>query len=540
MATILLSRLSKSMPRAASDAAADRGHRRRYKRRRARSGSSRNIQLALCKRVGRVRFRRSLHARFPERSRVVSVPHRRRSAAPAGGTKRASGPRGAGITWRIRSEAMDGSRAARARFIPFRRRDVVAMCLAEGALAGADDEAFGHCAMMVASLVHHEFHARLEALKDAYAPVASDPETRAVRGLHDARPPPQPRDLVRALTAVLERANYEPVPRLELHNAMLRESLFRVRLHVDYEDFEEVLVFKRGESERRERIRIWFGLRRREIRFVNYERVLIYVRFKDAAYFARRRKRRLAFVPGTVFVKLFQNIPKADIEMLFPNAEVRMKAIDKLAIGVPALVSGAIVAATKLGATAVLIGALLAFWLGLRQDEVKLDQAALLGLAAGLFAIGGYLWRQFSNFRNRKIQFLKVLADSLYFKKLDTNAGVFHRLIDAAEEEECKEALIAYYFLVAARAPVAAAELDRRIEAWFRDKWDFRLDFECDDALAKLLRFGLAEREGPHYRAVPLDEARRRLDRLWDSHFDLPAAAPHAPPPALRAPAPAA
>jgi len=225
-------------------------------------------------------------------------------------------------------------------------------------------------------------------------------------------------------------------------------------------------------------------------------------------------------VPGSVFIKLFQNIPKADVEMLFPNAEVRMKMIDKLAIGVPALVSGAIVAATKLGATAVLIGALIAFWLGLRKDEVKLDQAALLGLAAGLFAIGGYLWRQFSNFRNRKIHFLKVLADNLYFKKLDTNAGVFHRLIDAAEEEECKEALLGYHFLLAARGPVEGPDLDRRIEAWFREKWNCTLDFELEDALGKLVRFGLAEREGTAYRALPLAEARRRLDRIWDGLFD--------------------
>jgi hypothetical protein len=423
---------------------------------------------------------------------------------------------------------MDGSRPERARYIPFRKRDIVAMCLAEGALAGAQAEAFSQCAAMVASLIHHEFHARLEALKDAYAPVAADADTRQVPALAGARPPPHPHDLVRALTGVLERANYEAVSRRELHNALVEESLFRVRLHVNYDDFDEVLVFKRGETERTETVRRWFGLRKRKLTFVNYDRVLVYVRFKDAAHFRRRRRRRLPFVPGTVFIKLFQNIPKADVEMLFPNAEVRMKFSDKLAIGLPALVSGAIVALTKLGATAVLVGALIAFWMGWRKDEVKLDQAALLGLAAGLFAIGGYLWRQFSNFRNRKIQFLKVLADSLYFKKLDTNAGVFHGLIDAAEEEECKETLIGYYFLHAAKEPVTASDLDRRVEAWFRDKWGCTLNFDVRDAVRKLVRFGLAEREGLTYRAVPLAEARRRLDRYWDDLFDGNPSAPDA------------
>ena len=45
---------------------------------------------------------------------------------------------------------------------------------------------------------------------------------------------------------------------------------------------------------------------------------------------------------------------------------------------------------------------------------------------------------------------MKALADSLYFKNLDNNAGVFHHLVDAAEEEEFKEAVLAYYFLLTA------------------------------------------------------------------------------------------
>jgi len=428
---------------------------------------------------------------------------------------------------------MDGSRPRRARFIPFRRHDIVAMCLAEGALAGADAEAFRLTASMVASLVHHEFHVRLESLKDAYAPVAGDADTRLIHPPIDgARPPGHPGDLVKSLSVVLERGNFETVTRKELHAALTQESLFRVRLAVNYDDFEEVLVFKRGETLRTERIRRWFGLRKRDIAFVNYDRVLIYVRFKDAAHFRRRKRKNLPFVPGSVFIKMFQNIPRADVEMLFPNAAVRMKITDKLAIGVPALLSGALIAATKLGATAVLIGALIAFWVGWRKDEVQLDQAALLGLAAGLFAIGGYLWRQFSNFRNRKIKFLKLLADNLYFKKLDTNAGVFHRLIDAAEEEECKEVTLAYFFLLTARAPLAGRDLDRLVEGWFRDKWACDLDFDLDDALRKLLRLGLAEREGGAHRAVALDEAQRRLDRIWDDFFHAPPAPAAAAPPA--------
>ena len=68
-------------------------------------------------------------------------------------------------------------------------------------------------------------------------------------------------------------------------------------------------------------------------------------------------------------IKLFNNVPKADLEMLFPNSEVRMKTIDKLIIGIPAAVSGAILVVSKLGASLALVGALVAFWLGLRETS---------------------------------------------------------------------------------------------------------------------------------------------------------------------------
>ena len=66
-------------------------------------------------------------------------------------------------------------------------------------------------------------------------------------------------------------------------------------------------------------------------------------------------------------------------------------------------------------------------------------------------------------FKNRKIQFMKALSENLDFRDLDNDAGVFHYLLDAAEEEEVKEAVLAYYFLRTAARPLTAAELDRRI-----------------------------------------------------------------------------
>jgi len=150
---------------------------------------------------------------------------------------------------------------------------------------------------------------------------------------------------------------------------------------------------------------------------------------------------------------------------------------------------------------------------------VQFNQARVMVLLAGAAALIGYLWKQFSNFKNRKIRFMQALTQNLYFKNLDNNAGVFHRLVNDAEEEESKEALLAYYFLLVSAEALAKGELDRQIEDWFRQAWNCELDFEIDDALRKLHSLGLVEESAGRLRAVTIDQGIRLLDQRWDNYF---------------------
>jgi hypothetical protein len=61
--------------------------------------------------------------------------------------------------------------------------------------------------------------------------------------------------------------------------------------------------------------------------------VALIIKYKDASYFKALNRKDLNFNPGTMIVKLFKNIPKGDLEMLFPNAQVGMKLKDKLLMG---------------------------------------------------------------------------------------------------------------------------------------------------------------------------------------------------------------
>ncbi|MFC1665836.1 TMEM143 family protein [Pseudomonadota bacterium] len=285
------------------------------------------------------------------------------------------------------------------RFIPYRKRDIVEMCLQDNLLSGQGDE-FRNLYYMLSSIFHFEFHQITESLKDTYAPVDPDSDTR---GYENSKRFTN-LSFVDLLSGLLDKANYEQVSEEDLNQALNESSLFKIRLHVEFNDFSEVLLFLRGESIKKETISSWMGLISKPIEFANYDRVVVYLRFKDD--YQKSKDQLPSCRPGSTLLKLFQNVPKADLEMLFPNTRVRMRTIDKLLIGVPALISGGIVLTTKLGASLVLLGSLLGFWLGLSGYPVELNKTALMVLLAGTVALGGYLWKQFNNFKNHKLRFM--------------------------------------------------------------------------------------------------------------------------------------
>lgn len=400
----------------------------------------------------------------------------------------------------------------RFRFIPFRRHDIVEMCLHEVDLAQSEAD-FRRLAQLLAQIFHFEFHALLEALEASYTDLDPDVDTRRVDFAHGNEQAP----FVELLDGLLEKANYERISKADLNQALNESSLFKIRLHVDFADFAEVSLFARGQSQRSEVLPTWFGLGSRHIEFTNFDRVVVFLKIRDD--YQNPTPELSHCRAGATLLKLFRNVPRADLEMLFPNTRVRMRLMDKLFIGVPALVSGGIVFTTKLGASLVLLGSLFGYWLGLHDQPAELNQAGVMVLLAGAATLAGYLWKQFSNFKNRKIRFMQALTQNLYFKNLDNNAGVFLRLINDAEAEESKEALLAYYFLLVSPVALAKAELDRQIESWFEARWNCSIDFEVGDALHKLRRLGLVKESAGELTAVDLVSAISLLDKRWDNYF---------------------
>jgi hypothetical protein len=153
------------------------------------------------------------------------------------------------------------------------------------------------------------------------------------------------------------------------------------------------------------------------------------------------------------------------------------------------------------------------------------DFTGAFAAIGGLVALGGFILTQWMKFQRQSLLHQKTLSDNIYYRNVNNNAGIFDYIIGAAEDQECKEAFLAYSFLLAPGDGPTDDELDGRIEGWLRQAFNADVDFECSDALTKLDRLGLLRRDGGRLYVLPLDDALIRLDRIWDDFFPISSAA---------------
>ncbi len=394
----------------------------------------------------------------------------------------------------------------RERFVP-RRVGQLLRELTDLPWRGASSaEEFRSLGRLVSALYHFEFHDREQSVIDAWEQAEDDAAAQAA--------------VRRELTGLLDAANYVEVTMDELHDAMARESLIPLRLQVDLDDYEELLIYRRGSQRQTVQVSKWKGLRTRERTVTVEDRIVVLTQVKPGTWFRERdidpAERNL--VPGQVSLKQFQRVPRADIEMLLPSTQVRFRPIDSLLVGLPAVASGIAVLATKLLSTLGLIFVLVGAWLGLRDEQPELDQGALVVLFGGLATLGGFLFRQWTKLKNRRVTYLKRLSETLYFRTLADGPGVLHTLLSAAEQQEVLEVLLAYRFLLETPEGLTGSELDLEVEHWLRATCHRDIDFHVDDALGKLRALEIVE-GGPRLRSRPLPEALARLDQRWDDLF---------------------
>jgi hypothetical protein len=409
----------------------------------------------------------------------------------------------------------------RDQFIPVRKIDILNALIASGRLPGEQaQESFRRLCQVLGAVFHYEYFETLEALRDDY--YYFNPEMD-VNGRFDAETRERARaDLGEKLGAVLSGANYVPVPLDVVTKTATGGRFVRVEVDTPMEDYSEVTFFRRGHHKETTVVRRWFGLRKETQESWVFDNVLLTVVIKgDHEIKTKGQRKRLEsshFRPGSILIKHFRNIAPGDLKMLLPRVRVVMSLFDKLTIAVPAL-AGAVPLIINLLPLLTVLFLVGGFYLGVnssvRHEEV-LKAFVALTFVAGL---GGLVMRQRLKYERLSLKYQKEISDHFYFRNVSNNAGIFDYIVGTAEEQECKEAFLAYYFLLTADAPPDQNTLDARIEKWLAETFHIDVDFEVDDALKKLERLGLLRRDDSGLGVAPLDEALVVLDNRWDNIF---------------------
>ncbi len=370
---------------------------------------------------------------------------------------------------------------------------------------------------------------KLDRLTENYLPFDPDADIRGMDDIPDEHLAQYQARLFEELRKLVEGANYDEITQDEVDQILTANSPYGVAVHVELSEFEDLMLYARGASveERWERDWRWAFLKHRCYRVPIFQRLFLALKFKSEDARAReimdrygiseqkalkRVKKERAHLPPhlcprSVHIKVFKHIPQIDLEMLFPNTQVRLKHIDKIKLwvtGGSGGVIGLVTAVPKIMAS---------------TATVATNPIALIMALGGL---GAVFFRQVMNFFNTRNKYMMQLAQNLYFQSLSNNRGALTLLIDRAEEEDIKEDILLYSLLLKER--VYRHQVDdakQAIEQFLVAQFDVKVGFDIADAMNRLSRDGLV-REMPdgELRPLPLGEALDFLRQRWSEALD--------------------
>ena len=294
-------------------------------------------------------------------------------------------------------------------------------------------------------------------------------------------------------------ANYLPLPSSEFLDVVQEHDTTEgVRVDVDAKQYDILRLWTRGRgsiaSKRLlDRIRNSVGLKSKSSNSASFTRVMIALRRKGSTKLA---------------LKIFKDVPCNQLEHLLPGGKIKMSRQDNTLIFASAGLL-TLSASVKMLATVA---------------YVNLHYSVAVMALLGLFCF--HTWLRYSAKRNL---YLANLSQFLFYKSIAHNRGVLTLLSDRAQDEEFKEMLLAYTFLLAApnRTGVPGTThtegpphyhteetLKTTVEEWLKRSFGVDIHLDHRDAIRSLEEAGLCQVQADgRMVALAMSEALKILPR---------------------------
>ena len=343
---------------------------------------------------------------------------------------------------------------------------------------------------LISSVLHKQYHKRQIRVQKIYQPL--DPDSVILLKDSDTK---NSSEVFTELIEILANANYTKLSTDELETAVDNATALGLRMKVDFSLFDELHVYGRGDEIQTWTKKSWWKFFKEEEFDVEvYQRLVIAFRLKDHDKLPKEQS------SSFVYLKSFKGIPHSDLHTLLPGTQIKMSLLDRGKIIIPAL-SGIVLSIVKIARlmVAVTIFASLAYTI-----KFWVIPAAIIY----------YIIKGFISYQKTKDKYQLNLTRHLYFQNLNNNSGVLLRLLHEAEFQDYREMIITYYLVWKyGQAGINAEKIHEIAEKKLKETIHLDINFEAEDALAKLEKLGALKKVDQNWFPLPMEEIAEEIKK---------------------------
>ncbi|XP_054780893.1 uncharacterized protein LOC129288382 [Prosopis cineraria] len=204
-------------------------------------------------------------------------------------------------------------------------------------------------------------------------------------------------------------------------------------------------------------------------------------------------------------LKIYERIPIPDLPVIFPDKKLSFRVIDTVRLD----------AASILG--------LLAFIINYKFEDVLSSPSAIFLDAVAVSALIIYVSRVVLGYKQTWDRYQLLVNKTLYEKTIASGFGSVHFLLDASEQQQYKEAILAYAILLKAeKGQVTCRQsVKDKCERFMYEAFKVKVEMSIDKAVNTLSRLSLATETVIDGRlqlvATPCSMAHEALQQRWNS-----------------------
>ncbi|CAL5045194.1 unnamed protein product [Urochloa decumbens] len=204
-------------------------------------------------------------------------------------------------------------------------------------------------------------------------------------------------------------------------------------------------------------------------------------------------------------LKIYEKIPIPDLPVVFPHKKLSFRILDTVRLDI----------ATVVG--------LLAYVVNYKFESLASSPSAFLLDIVAISALLILVFRVALGYKQTRDRYQLLVNKTLYEKTLASGFGSVYFLLDASEQQQYKEALLAYAMLLCRKKYQVSSRASIRdsCEEFMYEKFKAKIEMPIDNAMETLVRLGLVielpSNGGSSVIGLPCSEAYEILRSRWDS-----------------------